>query len=69
MRVVVDHDLCEGHGKCELSAPEVFALGDDDRSHVRIEEVGDDLRQQVEQAIRLCPRQAIRWVEERGAMA
>jgi ferredoxin len=64
MRVVVDHDLCEGHGKCALSAPEVFAVGDDDRSHVRRADVGEDLREKVERAIQLCPRQAIRWVED-----
>jgi ferredoxin len=64
MRVVVDASLCEGHGKCALAAPEVFVLGDDDRSHVRPAEVAPDLREKVEQAIRLCPRQAIRWMEE-----
>jgi ferredoxin len=63
MKVAVDYDLCEGHGKCELSAPEVFEVGDDDRSRVLVDEVGEDLRPKVERAIRLCPRQAIAWVE------
>jgi ferredoxin len=64
MRVVVDADLCEGHGKCALSAPEVFVVGDDDRSHVRRDDVEPGLHEKVERAIRLCPRQAIRWAEE-----
>lgn len=64
MNVVVDHDLCEGHGKCQLAAPEVFEVGDDDQSHVRLTEITDELRPKVERAIRLCPRQAIAWVEE-----
>ena len=64
MRVVVDHDLCEGHGKCQMSAPEVFRLGEDDQSHVLLEDVSDNLRPKVDRAIRLCPRQAIRWAEE-----
>ena len=63
MKVTVDHDRCEGHGKCELSAPEVFELRDDDLSYVKVEEVPEDLREKVDRAIRLCPRQAISWVE------
>lgn len=61
MKVGVNEDMCEGHGKCEKAAPEVFKLGDDELSHVLIEDVPEDLRPQVERAIRLCPRQAISW--------
>ena len=63
MHVVVNHEICEGHGKCQLAAPEVFEVRDDDRSYVLVEEVGDALRGKVERAIRLCPRQAISWAE------
>jgi ferredoxin len=63
MRVEVNHDVCEGHGKCEMSAPEVFELRDDDLSYVLIEEVPANLREKVDRAIRLCPRAAIRWVD------
>ena len=64
MKVIVDYDLCEGHGKCEMNAPEVFQVGDDDQSHVLLDDIGEELRPQVERAIRLCPRQAISWVPE-----
>ena len=64
MRVRVDEMQCEGHGKCELAAPEVFELGDDDVSRVLVDEVPEDLREKVDRAIRLCPRQAIAWVHE-----
>jgi ferredoxin len=60
MRVVVDHDLCEGNGVCEQVAPEVFRLGDDDRAWVLVEYPGGGLRPKVESAVRRCPRQAIR---------
>ncbi len=60
MKVRVDHDLCEGHMRCQNAAPEVFEVRDDDRSYVLIEEPGEDLRPKVERAARLCPRQAIR---------
>jgi ferredoxin len=64
MKVRVDEDMCEGHGKCELSAPEFFVLGDDDVSRVLVDEVPPELKEKVDRAIRLCPRQAIAWVEE-----
>jgi ferredoxin len=61
MRVHVDPDRCEGHGKCEAAAPEVFRLGDDDLSQVLVEDVPEALQAKVERAIQLCPRQAISW--------
>jgi ferredoxin len=61
MRVKVNADMCEGHGKCEMAAPEVFKLGDDDVSIVLMPEVPKELEEKVGRAIRLCPRQAIAW--------
>jgi ferredoxin len=63
MRVVVDHNLCEGNGRCAEIAPEVFELRDDDRSYVLVEELPQALRAKVELAVRRCPRQAIRLIE------
>lgn len=59
MKVRVNHDVCEGHGKCANTAPEVFELRDDDLSHVKLDVVPESLREAVERAVRLCPRQAI----------
>ena len=59
MRVRVNPDLCEGHGKCQATAPEVFELRDDDLSYVLMDDIPEELREKVEHAIRLCPRQAI----------
>jgi ferredoxin len=59
MKVTVDHDRCEGHGKCQAAAPEVFQLRDDDLSYVLMEDVPEALKEKVERAIRLCPRQAV----------
>ncbi|MFN0094294.1 MAG: ferredoxin [Dehalococcoidia bacterium] len=63
MKVNVDHDLCEGHAKCSKTAPDVFEVGDDDQSRVKLADVPEKYRDQVELAVRLCPRQAI-WIEE-----
>lgn len=59
MKVRVDPDRCEGHGKCQSAAPEVFELRDDDQSYVLMADIPESLRENVERAIRLCPRQAI----------
>lgn len=59
MRVVVDRDLCEGNAVCMKVCPDVFVVGDDDQARVLIEEPSEDLRDQVEAAVRRCPRQAL----------
>ncbi len=64
MRVVIDHILCEGNGRCVEAAPGVFELRDDDQSYVVEEQPPESLRPKVELAVRLCPRQAIRIIED-----
>ncbi len=59
IKVVVDLDVCQNHGQCVFSAPQVFEL-DDDGDLVQLQaEVGDDLRDAVEEAADVCPVQAI----------
>ena len=64
MKVAVDRDLCEGNGKCEEVAPTVFEVRDDEdedeKAFVLIEQPGDELREQVERAVMMCPKTAIR---------
>ena len=59
MKIVVDYDLCEANALCMEAAPEVFRVEEDDTLTVLLETPGDDLRAKVEEAARLCPRQAI----------
>ena len=60
MKVVVDYDLCEANALCMDCCPEVFRVEEDDTLTVLIEgDVPDGLRAKVEEAVRLCPRQAI----------
>lgn len=64
MDVVVDNDMCQGHGKCYLVLPEVFEPVDD-WGHARAtRSVGPDeeeLRQRVQRVIDGCPERAIAW--------
>lgn len=59
MKIVVDHDRCEGHARCMETAPQLFEVRDDDRSYVLIDAPGEELRALAERAVRMCPRQAI----------
>ena len=59
MKIVVDYDLCEANALCMGVAPEVFRVEEDDTLTVLIPEPGEELRAKVEEAARLCPRQAI----------
>ena len=59
MKVVVDYDLCEANALCMEACPEVFRVEEDDTLTVITESPDDALRAKVEEAARLCPRQAI----------
>ncbi|GAA1479782.1 ferredoxin [Gordonia sinesedis] len=63
MRVHVDLDLCQGHGMCEMEAPQVFAAHSD---HVEILDrtPGDDLRDGVRAAVEYCPTQALSLTDD-----
>jgi ferredoxin len=59
IKVVVDRDLCQNHGQCVFAAPQVFELDEEDELVVLQDEVGEDLRANVEDAADVCPTQAI----------
>ncbi len=59
MRVVVDHDRCEGNGFCVNIAPKVFQLDDDEYAMVLTDPVPVEQEPLVEQAIEACPRAAL----------
>ncbi|CAN5579449.1 ferredoxin [soil metagenome] len=58
-RVEVDYGLCESNGVCMGVIPEVFDLDDEDDLHVLQDEITPDNEEQIREAVRQCPRQAI----------
>ncbi|MBI2169912.1 MAG: ferredoxin [Actinobacteria bacterium] len=64
MRIVVDRDLCQGHGVCESEAPELFSVSKDGVLSVLNERPGQDLRSRLELAVKYCPTHALSVVEE-----
>lgn len=64
-RIVVDEDLCQAHGVCEMEAPGIFAV-DSSRRRVEILDPtpGADRTAEVEAAIRYCPTRALSIQED-----
>ncbi|MEB3980115.1 ferredoxin [Mycobacterium sp. 663a-19] len=60
MRIEVDRNRCEGHGMCEVVAPEYFALDDDGNLTVLAEEVSGCDEAHVQDAVIVCPVAALR---------
>jgi ferredoxin len=65
MKVHVDEDRCEGHGRCYFTAPEVFEPDDIGNGH----EIGDGsvaagLVDKARLAVANCPERAITVEEE-----
>jgi ferredoxin len=60
MKIVIDWGLCQGHANCTGDAPEVFSVDDNGKLTVLISEPPEEMRNQVELAVRYCPTGAIR---------
>ena len=59
MKVVVDQSICNLHGLCVETAPEVFEMGNDGLLHVLDETPPEGVRAKVDKAVRECPTGAI----------
>ncbi|QYG92166.1 ferredoxin [Iamia sp. SCSIO 61187] len=63
-KVVVDRDLCQGHGVCEAEAPEVFEVSKKGDLTVLAEAPADDQRAAVDLAVKYCPTHALSVQED-----
>lgn len=59
MKIVVDFDKCNSNAVCQVAAPEVFEVRDDNFLYILQEEPPESLRAKVEAAVRGCPTRAI----------
>ena len=64
MRVVVNYDVCESNAVCMGIAPDIFEVRDDDFLYVLEEHPDESKRAKVEEAVRMCPKQAISLEED-----
>jgi ferredoxin len=63
MRIVLDSELCVGHGRCYTLAPDLFDA--DERGHcvVRVTEVPPELAGDARTGVANCPERALQ-IEE-----
>lgn len=60
MRVHVDGKLCQGHGLCQMTAPQIFELGEEDgQSYVLSEYVEGADADAARDGADACPERAI----------
>jgi ferredoxin len=60
VRVTVDRDSCEANAVCASLVPEVFEVDDEDQLHIQLAEVPPHLADGVRNAVRSCPKAALR---------
>jgi ferredoxin len=64
MRIVVDVSRCCGLGMCEAEAPDLFEVRTDGSLTVRNDRPGEGRRAAVEEAVAVCPTQALSIAED-----
>jgi ferredoxin len=60
MRIVIDADICTGHGRCYAIAPELFDADDDGRGVVLADAVAPEAEEAARRAVANCPERAVR---------
>jgi ferredoxin len=65
VKIEVDYGLCQGHGVCESECPEVFRVSkENNQVEILDANPSEELRSQVEAAVKYCPTLALRLLEE-----
>ena len=64
MRIEIDLDLCQGHAMCELEAPAVFAGARKGKVTLQDADPPHSERTAVEAAVRYCPTQALKLLDD-----
>ena len=69
MRVEIDAEMCQGHGRCVAVCPELFDIDDSGYGFVRADapdSLTADLVTRARQAVLNCPERAITLIESEG---
>ncbi len=63
MKIHVDPQVCQGHTLCAMTAPDLFALSDEDgHAHEISSDVPAGQEDLAREAARSCPEQAIQII-------
>ena len=58
-KITVNKDLCIGCGACQAIVPDVFEIEDDGLACVKVDEVKEEEKEEVIDALENCPTSAI----------
>lgn len=58
-KVGVDIDLCQGHAMCELEAPDYFSVPKRGQVQILKDTGPEEDRDEVQNAVDMCPTQAL----------
>jgi sterol 14-demethylase len=64
LRIRIDRDLCQGHGMCAGEAPELFAVGRDEKVILKVARPPAELWDKARAAAKFCPTRTIRIEED-----
>ena len=64
MKIVVDRVKCTGLGLCEAAAPDIFEIDEDGDLILHSEDVTADQVEAVKAAVRGCPTDALKLIED-----
>ena len=64
MKVHLDRERCQGHGRCYVLAPAVFSPDDDGYGYVITDDVSPDLEEAAHKGVNNCPEDAIVIVKQ-----
>ncbi len=60
MKLLIDSEICTGHGRCYVPAPELFESDDEGRGVVLQDVVAPELEELARSAEASCPERAVR---------
>ena len=63
MKARIDGELCTGHGRCYVLAPEVFEPDDEGHSVGLVDDIPAELLDKAQLAVANCPESAITIVD------
>lgn len=64
MKIEADLDLCQGHAMCSMEAPDAFTVAKHGEVEILVDPVPEEMRTDVEAAVKYCPTHALRIVED-----
>jgi ferredoxin len=63
MRIIVDHEVCSGHGRCAAVAPSVYSLDESGYSAITETDVAAGDEDAARSGANNCPERAITIVD------